>query len=263
MKLLDLNIGIKLDNTREVLDFIKSENADVCTFQEAMNAIDDSCFENFKSKNDIVKLEQYKYNEFAPLFIAEAITKNSVVVRDFGGKAEQGSLIISKYKIKEHYNQFYYNDYKYEYDATYFREKDWCRSIQNSILEINGKEIQIINVHGIWNKDKVGDERTINQSDFILSKIRKDIPVIVVGDFNLLPNTESIKILNNELINLIEKYDIKSTRPNFDDGLDSGNIVCDYIFVNNKVKVNDLKIINTDISDHLPLLLDFDIKEDE
>ena len=94
-------------------------------------------------------------------------------------------------------------------------------------------------------------------------KIRKDIPVIVVGDFNLLPNTESIKILNNELINLIEKYDIKSTRPNFDDGLDSGNIVCDYIFVNDKIKVNDFKVIKTNISDHLPLLLDFDIKEDE
>ena len=262
MKLLDLNVGIKLDNTKQVLDFIKSENAEICTFQEAMNAVDDSCFEVFKSKNDIVKLEEYKYNEFAPLFIADGITKNNVVVRDFGGKAEQGSLIVSKYKIKEHYNQFYYNDYKYEYDATYFREKDWCRSIQNAILEIDGKEIQIINVHGIWNKDKIGDERTINQSKFILSKIRKDISVIVVGDFNLLPSTESIKILNSELINLIDKYDIKSTRPNFDDGLDNGNIVCDYIFVNDKVKVNSFKVINTDISDHLPLLLDFDIKED-
>ena len=259
MKLLDLNIGIKLDNTKEVLDFIKSENADICTFQEAMNAVDDSCFAVFKSKNDIVKLKQYKYNEFAPLFIAEGITKNNVVVRDFGGKAEQGSLIISKHKIKEHYNQFYYNDYKYEYDATNFREKDWCRSIQNTILEIDDKEIQIINVHGIWSKDKIGDERTINQSKFILSKMRKDIPVIVVGDFNLLPNTQSIKILNDELINLIDKYDIKSTRPNFDDGLDIGNIVCDYIFVNDKIKVNNFKIINTDISDHFPLLLDFDI----
>lgn len=259
MKLLDLNIGIKLDNTKKVLDFIKNEIADICTFQEAMNAIDNSCFDIFKSKNDIVKFAEYKYNEFAPLFIADGITKNNIVVRDFGGKAEQGSLIVSKHKIKEHHNQFYYNDYKYEYDATYFREKDWCRSIQNAILEINGKEIQIINVHGIWNKDKIGDERTVNQSKFILSKLRKDIPVIVVGDFNLLPNTESIKILNNELINLIEKYDIKSTRPNFDDGLDTGNIVCDYIFVNNKVKVNDFKVININISDHLPLLLDFDI----
>ena len=119
--------------------------------------------------------------------------------------------------------------------------------------------IQIINVHGIWNKDKMGDERTINQSLFILSKIRKDIPVIVVGDFNLLPDSESIKLLDNELINLIKVYDIKSTRPSFDDGLDTGDVVCDYIFVNDKVKVNDFKVINTNISDHLPLVLDFDI----
>ena len=259
MKLLDLNIGIKLDNNKQVLEFIKKENTDICTFQEAMNAVDDSCFDMFKSKNYIEQLAEYKYSGFAPLFIADCITKNNMVVRDFGGKAEQGSLIISKYTIKEHYNEFYYNDYKYEYDATYFKEKDWCRSIQNTILEIGGKEIQIINVHGIWNKDKIGDERTIKQSEFILSKVRNDIPAIVVGDFNLLPNTESIKKLNNKLINLIEKYNIKSTRPNFDDGLDKGNMVCDYIFVNNKVIVNDLKVIDSNISDHLPLILDFDI----
>ena len=102
MKLLDLNIGIKLDNTKDVLEYINEENTSICTFQEAMNGIDDSCYEMYKSKNDIIKLEGYKYNGFAPLFIADSITKNNVVVRDFGGKAEQGSLIISKYKIKEH-----------------------------------------------------------------------------------------------------------------------------------------------------------------
>ena len=55
---------------------------------------------------------------------------------------------------------------------------------------------------------------------------------------------------------------IKSARLNFDDDLDTDNIVCDYIFVNDKVKVKDLKVINIDISDHLPLLLDFNIKEE-
>ena len=259
MKLLNLNICIKIDNTKRVIDFIKKEQADICALQEVMNAVDDSCYDMYKSKNDIEKLADYKYNCFAPIYIASGITKNNEVTRDFGGKAEQGSLIISKYKIKEHYNQFYYNDYKYEFDATEFREKDWCRSIQNAIIEVDGKEIQIINVHGIWNKDKVGDERTIMQSQFILSKIRYDIPAIITGDFNLLPTTESIKILNNKLINLIDKYNIKSTRPDFDDGLDKGNYVCDYIFVNDKVKVNDLKVINSNISDHTPLLLDFEI----
>lgn len=259
MKLFNLNVGIKLDNNKEVIELVEKENADICTFQEAMNAVDDSCYEMFKSKNKLVEINEYKYNHFAPLFIASAITKNNEVVRDFGGKAEQGSLLLSKYIIKESYNEFYYNEYKYEYDATHFRELDWCRSIENVILEINGKLLQIINVHGIWNKDKAGDERTINQSNFILSKIRKDIPVIVVGDFNLLPDTESIKLLNNELTNLIDKYNIKSTRPNFDDGLDTGNIVCDYIFVNDLVKVNDFKVLNNLASDHLPIILDFDI----
>ena len=39
------------------------------------------------------------------------------------------------------------------------------------------------------------------QSDFILSKIRKDIPCIVVGDFNLLPNTKSIEMIDEKMIN--------------------------------------------------------------
>lgn len=259
MKLLNLNIGIKLDNNKEVIELVKKENADICTFQEAMNAIEDSCYDMFKSKNKLTEINEYNYNHFAPLFIASCITKNNEVVRDFGGNAEQGSLLLSKYNIKESYNEFYYNDYKYEYDATYFRELDWCRSIENVILEIGEKLLQIINVHGIWNKDKIGDERTINQSKFILSKIRKDIPVIVVGDFNLLPNTESIKMLNKELTNLIDEYNIKSTRPNFNDGLDTGNIVCDYIFVNDLVKVNEFKVLENESSDHLPLILDFDI----
>ena len=50
MKLLNLNIGIKLDNNKEVIELVKKENADICTFQEAMNAIEDSCYDMFKSK---------------------------------------------------------------------------------------------------------------------------------------------------------------------------------------------------------------------
>lgn len=259
MKLLNLNVCIKLDNTKEVINLIEKENADICALQEVMHGIDDSCFEMYKSKNKLIKINNYEFNEFAPLFVAKGVSKNGTLTRDFGGNAEQGSLILSKYNIKKHDNQFYYNEYRYEYDATEFKEKDWCRSIQNAILDIEGKELQIINIHGLWNKDKVGDERTLAQSKFILSKIRNDIPCIVTGDFNLLPNTESIGLINDKMTNLIDKYNIKSTRPTFDDGLDKGDLVCDYIFVNDKVKVNDFKVLNNKSSDHLPLLLDFEI----
>lgn len=85
------------------------------------------------------------------------------------------------------------------------------------------------------------------------------IPCIVLGDFNLLLNTKGIQLISDKMNDLIDKYSIKTTRPIFDDRLDKENLVCDYIFVNNKVKVNDFKVLNNNSSDHLPLLLDFEI----
>ena len=126
-------------------------------------------------------------------------------------------------------------------------------------MDIDGKQLQIINVHGIWTIDKLDDERTLEQLKIILSSIREDIPSIVVGDFNLLPNSDSITTISKKMINLILKYNVKTTRPTFDDGLDKGDLVCDYIFVNDKVKVNNFKVLNSKASDHLPLILDFEI----
>ena len=91
MRLLNLNIGIKINNTRQLIEFLKKQNADICTFQEAMNTIDSSCYNIYKLKNEIEKIDLYRYCEFAPLFIAEGISKNNVITTDFGGKAEQGS----------------------------------------------------------------------------------------------------------------------------------------------------------------------------
>lgn len=108
MKLLNLNVGIKIDNLDQVEKLVKDENADICTFQEAMNGVDESCKDMFKVKNRLEKL--YPYNGFAPLFIAEGVTKNGKMHFDFGGRAEQGSLLLSREKIKEHKNEFYYNE---------------------------------------------------------------------------------------------------------------------------------------------------------
>lgn len=79
MRLLNLNIGIKINNTRQVIEFLKTQNADICTFQEAMNAVDTGCYDIYKSKNEIEKIDLYRYSEFVPLFIAEGISKNDVI----------------------------------------------------------------------------------------------------------------------------------------------------------------------------------------
>lgn len=254
MKLLNLNVAIKVENTDAVIELVKSQKPDFCTFQEVMYAHDESCKDLFKSGNKFEKTLGYPYQGFAPLFIADGILKNGVKHLDFGGQTEQGSLLLSKYKIAEHKNEFYYNEYRYFYETSRFYEDEWCRSIQNAIVETNAGLLQIINIHGLWNKDKVGDNRTAKQTEFILSHIRQDIPCIVVGDFNLLPTSDDIQKLSKVLRNLIVENNVKTTRP-----ASKGQLVCDYIFVNDKVKVKNFKVLASDTSDHLPLVMDFEI----
>jgi len=259
MKLLNINTCIKLDNANDIIKLISDDEYNIVTLQEVMRKIDDAVFDKYNKSNIIKSNTSYKYSFFGPLWIADHHEKNNVISKEFGGFVEQGNEILSIYPIAYSENVFYYKNYSNFTDTTNFRQEDHPRAFENVILNINDQKLQIINVHGIWNKDKTGDERTINQSEVILSYVRDDIPCIITGDFNLLSNTESIKKINKKMTNLIEEYNIQSTRPTFDDGLDKGDLVCDYIFVNEKVKVNDFKVLNYNASDHLPLVLDFDI----
>lgn len=259
MKLLNINVCIKLDNANEIIELISNGEYDIITLQEVMRKIDDKVFDRYNKSNIIKTNTNYKYSFFGPLWIADHHEKNNVISKDFGGLSEQGNEVLSKHPIVKAENIFYYKNYANFTDTSKFRQEDHPRAFENVILNIKDKQLQIINLHGIWNKDKIGDERTIEQSEIILSHVRDDIPCIVTGDFNLLPNTQSIKKINKKLMNLIEKYNIKSTRPTFDDGLDKGDLVCDYIFVNDKVKVNDFRVLNIGASDHFPLILDFEI----
>ncbi len=261
MRILDLNISNHIDNMSKLKDLINEKNPDICCFQEVMNGVDDECFDIYHARRKLDEIKDYPYTEYAPLFIARGVTKNGIFVQSYGGQAQQGMMILSKNKILEHKNQFYYNDYKYEYDATYFREKDWCRSLQNAIIEIGEQKLQIINIHGVWNEDKCDDERTIHQSEFILSQARDDIPCIILGDFNLLPNTKSMAMFEGRFRNLIKEYGITSTRPTFNDGLDVGDLVCDYILVNDKIEVKYFEVVERELSDHYPLLMEFGLKQ--
>ena len=259
MKLFNLNICVKIDNNIEVVDLISNDNYDIVTLQESMRRLDNNVNPVYDSCNFIREQTRYKNNFFGAMWVAKQHCKYGKVVRNFGGYVEQGNQTLTNLPIMKSRNVFYYQEYSNFEDTTDFRLNDHPRAFTEIIVKDAEKELQIINVHGTWNADKKGNDRTKIQTKAILEIVRNDIPSIVVGDFNLLPCTEEIKSLSVNMINLIEKFNIKSTRPNFDDGLDKGNIICDYIFVNDLVKVNNFYILDSNVSDHLPLILDFDI----
>lgn len=262
MRLVDLNVAIKLDNNEKVIDFLKNTESDIITLQESMRGIDNTVYDRYNNSKLIKEAVKntHKYDFYGALWVSDKHIKNGVVTKDFGGMAEQGNEIISRYPIIEASNNFFHKNYQIFRDTTAFRKTDHARAVVVAIVEINNQKLRLLNIHGIWNEGKIGDERTIKECEYLLSLIEDNtIPTIVVGDFNLNPQSKSIKILNKKLTNLIEKYNIKSTRPTVKDGLDVGNSVDDYIFVNDKIKVNNFEVKQTDASDHYPLILDFEL----
>lgn len=130
------------------------------------------------------------------------------------------------------------------------------RLIQYSKVTKKNKSYLIANFHGLWDgKGKVDTSDRLQQSKNIRNFLEKfNVPKILCGDFNLLPNTESLSILEKGYINLIKKYGITSTRSRFYERPDK---FADYILVSPEIIVTNFEVLNAEVSDHLPLYLEF------
>lgn len=262
MKLVSLNVAIKLSNTDQIVDFFKKEDTDFIALQEVVRHLADSVLPSYQTKADIEQAlgDMYPHTFFGPTWVGDGFKTPQKVDRDFGGHIEQGCELLSKFPIAGGTNEFFYRHFEYMQDWSNWRQEDHGRSVLITSLTVDGKQLQILNLHGVWTSDKQGDERTEAQCRYIVEAAkRQNIPTIIVGDFNLLPSTPSVKIIDAHYRNLVREYDIQTTTPDFRDEIDEGGRAIDYIFVSDQVKVKDFRVVDTNISDHLPLVLEFDL----
>ncbi len=78
--------------------------------------------------------------------------------------------------------------------------------------------------------------------------------IVFCGDFNLLPDTQSIKIIEETgLRNLIAEYGITSTRTAL---YTKPEKFADYMFVSKGLDVRGFTILEDVVSDHAPLCLE-------
>lgn len=118
------------------------------------------------------------------------------------------------------------------------------------------RDMTIMNVHGLWNgHGKTDSPERINQSNIIKSFVDMvKMPVILCGDFNILPETKSIKILSEGMQDFIKRDSILSTRSSL---YKKSEKHADYIFASKDIEVTQFKVLNEEVSDHLPLYLEF------
>lgn len=131
------------------------------------------------------------------------------------------------------------------------------RNIQYARFKKDGQDYTVINFHGLWNGEGKGDSPDrIEQSRKIQAFIKTEATgkVILVGDFNLDPNTKSMAILEKNMRNLITENGVTSTRSHF---YKWPNKFADYAIVSNDLQVDSFEVLQNVVSDHLPLQVEF------
>jgi len=144
-----------------------------------------------------------------------------------------------------------------DYDGTgpkHPRNLQWleCRESKGA------KVFSVLNIHGLWNGlGKTDTEEREAQSYRVRNFLDcLNTPKILCGDFNLRPDTKSLKIISEGLIDLIQEYEIKSTRTSL---YPKEEKYADYIFTSPEgINIKKFEVLKDEVSDHAGLFLEFD-----
>lgn len=247
IRIISLNIwNGKLE--KKLLAFINkySKKVDIFCFQESLNS-------NNVNKQSLVTNGK----------VPDIHSKIQKILPEFNGYFEaaqdndKGLSIFIRKKIQfdKVINQFVY---RWKNSMILNDRSTIGRNILCLTFKANGRVYNVINFHGLWNGfSKEDSEDRINQSENILDFIKKlDGEIILCGDFNLLPKTQSLKMIEGKMRNLMLENNIKSTRNKYFPG---GRECIDYIFVTPNIKIHSFSILKDIVSDHLAIYFDFSL----
>lgn len=128
-----------------------------------------------------------------------------------------------------------------------------ARNVQYLTLMHGDIPLTIMNFHGLWNGQGKTDtpdrlEQSARINEFIKTLTNS---FILCGDFNLLPDTESVHMLERVgMRNLIREYGVTSTRSPL---YTKKETYADYVFVSQGVQVDSFEVMSDVVSDHLAL----------
>lgn len=266
MRLICLNVALFETNNEKLYKFLLKTKPDIICLQEVADKVDPEVNPLYISKVFIDKAtSNLPYSFFSPNweirdFHRKNFHKKESFDFEFGGFLKAGNYIKTRFKILKKTNVFIkYKTIKFTDWSTWPQKQP--KAVQVVDLELpDSKKLRILNYHGIWTKEKTGTRETLEACKKI-NKLATEVsyPTIITGDFNLFPDTKSMKVFQDHFISLVDKYSIQTTRPQSNELNHLQRNVVDFILVTPDIKIGSFKVLDSDVSDHLPLVLDFKV----
>lgn len=262
MKLLSLNVwaGVLIDPLTEYLKK-QAPTTDVFCFQEVIEGPEGYGDIGAGYRADTYARIKGALPNFVPHYapaeenISELIVPSPVPV-SYG----QATLVSPTFEILEH-KTIWVTDPKTQVNASNIYIRPRC--MQHLAIKTPNGVIAIGNLHGVLDGGSKGDSPDRSRQFKIVADFLEQVhyPKILCGDFNARPETKSLELLDKGMKNLIRDYDIKITRTHWYKGLEKYNdTISDYMFVSPDIKIQRFEVpAITEISDHLPLVLEFSL----
>jgi endonuclease/exonuclease/phosphatase (EEP) superfamily protein YafD len=130
-------------------------------------------------------------------------------------------------------------------------------------LDVGGKSLVVANYHGYLARgtgELFGDKYSEAKMRQVADELRKleDQPIILAGDLNVVSESQTMRVFDGWLRDLTAENHIETTlSPVHYYG---EPVSCDHILVNDKIKVNSFAVKDVIVSDHLPLVMEFELK---
>jgi endonuclease/exonuclease/phosphatase family metal-dependent hydrolase len=243
MKLMQLNAwGGRLEYLVEEL--IRQEKPDILCLQEAVS-FDKAGSGMFLPIEGMQKAHKLPYVAFGPEYSYNLMGKT----------AHFGNGILSTEHILK--TEVFYTYLDHNPDFQWGRDNGNIRNVVHAVIEINGKQCHVLTHHGFWiHEHKNGNDETLRQMGILADYISAlEGPIILTGDFNLVSDSPSLDLINDKLTNLSVKYALPTTRTD----LTRKKETCDYIFVNDEVRVESFEALEDIASDHKALVMNFSL----
>lgn len=141
---------------------------------------------------------------------------------------------------------------------------DEHRAYVETVVDVHGKPFTVATVHMSYTKDFEITIRKRAETDRLLNLVKhQGDNYVLTGDLNALPDSYTVRQLEKRLKNAGPDYgqNTWTTKPFSYEGLVVTELEwrIDYIFANKKMKVKSASVLNTDYSDHLPVLAIFEL----
>ena len=125
--------------------------------------------------------------------------------------------------------------------------------------------VLVANFHGLWDatgrygKGDFPERLDVSRAVRAATDVHQD-PLLLCGDFNLLPGTQALEILaSGGLRNLVLECGVTNTRTHLYRSFDTGApLFADYVLMSPALKLVQFDVLPDVVSDHAALRVDFE-----